>query len=144
MRGPRSRAGFIAYPVVPPSDRPIAHTSVPGNFVASAKAIYSENRIWLRWIYPILPPQTSVEYQLPSFSWILMVVFACTEQRIGALPEGDVRIFEGGSNTMAAPNRETGFDTGRAGLVCSAGWISDDFVSAGIACALLEGGFATG
>ena len=55
-----------------------------------------------------------------------------------------IRIFEGGSNTMAAPNRETGFDRGRAGLVCSAGWISDDFVSAGIACALLEGGFATG
>ena len=29
MRGPKSRAGFIAYPVVPSSDRPIAHTSTP-------------------------------------------------------------------------------------------------------------------
>src|SRR5215472_16929159 len=28
-RGPRSRAGLIAYPVVPPSDRPIPQTSAP-------------------------------------------------------------------------------------------------------------------
>src|ERR1039458_543963 len=26
-RGPKSRAGLMAYPVVPPSDNPIAHTS---------------------------------------------------------------------------------------------------------------------
>src|SRR5690349_7076066 len=29
MRGPRSRAGLIAYPVVPPNDNPIDHTSIP-------------------------------------------------------------------------------------------------------------------
>src|SRR6266576_226828 len=30
-RGPKSRAGFNAYPVGPPSPSPIAHTSVPQN-----------------------------------------------------------------------------------------------------------------
>ena len=29
MRGPRSRAGLIAYPVGPPSDRPMTRTSRP-------------------------------------------------------------------------------------------------------------------
>src|SRR5437763_2468632 len=29
MRGPRSRAGLIAYPVVPPNESPIPHTKAP-------------------------------------------------------------------------------------------------------------------
>ena len=32
IRGPRSRAGLIAYPVVPPSESPIAHTSMPTRY----------------------------------------------------------------------------------------------------------------
>ena len=32
MRGPRSRAGLMAYPVVPPSERPMAHTSMPTRY----------------------------------------------------------------------------------------------------------------
>src|ERR1700678_670207 len=32
MRGPKSRAGLIAYPVVAPSDRPIPQTSAPTRY----------------------------------------------------------------------------------------------------------------
>jgi hypothetical protein len=38
MRGPKSRAGLIAYPVVASGDRPIAHTSTPTRKGPSAAA----------------------------------------------------------------------------------------------------------
>src|SRR6266446_3868911 len=38
MRGPRSRAWLMAHPVVPPSDRPMAHTSTPTRYGPRAAA----------------------------------------------------------------------------------------------------------
>src|SRR5277367_4306279 len=32
MRGPKSRAGLMAYPVVPPSESPMPHTSAPTRY----------------------------------------------------------------------------------------------------------------
>ena len=38
IRGPRSRAGLMAYPVVPPRERPIAQTSTPTRYGPRAGA----------------------------------------------------------------------------------------------------------
>src|SRR5437867_7990386 len=38
MRGPRSRAGLIAYPVGPPSDNPIPQTKLPTRYGPSPEA----------------------------------------------------------------------------------------------------------
>lgn len=47
IRGPKSRAGFIAYPVVPPRDRPITQTKkVTGIAPIDPKPIVLESAIF--------------------------------------------------------------------------------------------------
>jgi PAS domain S-box-containing protein len=90
IRGPRSRAGLIAYPVVPPSERPITQTKQPTRYGPSPGAIPLERAL------EKIAPTTNTSTNVPMISLMRLAntLRIAGAENARAKAEGDRQLSE--------------------------------------------------